>query len=265
VTRTTRTRAADAANRATGRMLRHALALAEAGWAVLPLNGKQPATIPGLIEHGHKDATIDPAVIRRIWGENPEYNIGCPVPRSLLVIDVDPHNGGSLEELEHRAGAKLPRTLEVISGRGDGGRHLYFKRPFERPYRGDIPLGIDIKINGYMVMPPSIHPASGKPYRWVDREVARLPRGVKALMLPRSPKRLAGKPGASSPVALVSWFRTLQAGERHDGLFWAASRAHEAGMSQRGLEKLIEAAVDNGFSQQEATRVVESARKKERA
>lgn len=246
------------------RMLRAALELAEAGWAVLPLNSKQPATIPGLVEHGHKDATTDPATIRRMWKKNPSYNIGCPVPHNLLVFDVDPRNDGSLRELERRAGVRLPRTLEVISGRGDGGRHLYYYRPLERPDRRNVPPGIDVKINGYMVMPPSIHPESGKPYRWVHREVARLPQGVKKLMVPRSRKRTHPAKGASA-VALAAWVRTLGPGERHNGLLWAAIRAHEARVGKRGLDMLIDAATDNGFSRYEAERVVESARKEARA
>lgn len=239
-------------------MLKAALDLAENGWAVLPLDGKRPIT-----PHGHLDATTDPRTIRRMWA-NGDWNIGCPVPESLLVFDVDPRNGGSLEALEQRAGVELPPTLEVISGRRDGGRHLYFKRPFRQPYRGGIPAGIDLKTNGYMVMPPSVHPDTGKPYEWVYREAARLPRQVVALMLPRT--RLTRRnPRATDPVALAAFVRTLQPGEKHDGLFWAASRAHEAGADQRGFDRLIDAAEDIGMDPREARRVVESAGKEQGA
>lgn len=236
------------------RSLRAALELAEAGWAVLPLNGKKPIT-----PHGHLDATTDPRAIRRMWAEG-DYNIGAPVPRSLLVLDIDPRNGGSLQELEDRAGVELPPTLEVMSGRRDGGRHLYYMRPFVRPYRGNVPHGIDVKLNGYMVMPPSVHPDSGKPYRWVRRSVATLPPEVIRLMLPRtqSTRRHAK---AADAVALAAWVRTLQPGERHDGLFWAASRVHEAVAGQRGIDLLVDAAEDIGMNPREARRVVESAQK----
>lgn len=235
-------------------MLRAALELAEAGWAVLPLDGKKPVT-----PHGHHDATTDPVTIRRWWKFNPDYNIGSPVPYSLIVFDVDPRNGGSLDDLERVTGVKLPRTLEVISGRRDGGRHLYFKRPF-KPYRGGIPHGIDVKVNGYMVMPPSLHPETGEPYQWVKREAARLPRQVAALMLPRT-RVTRRNPNAADAVALAVWVRTLQPGERHDGLFWAASRLHEAGANQRGIGLLVDAAEDIGVNRREAARVIESARK----
>lgn len=235
-------------------MLRAALELADAGWAVLPLDGKRPVTA-----HGHLDASTDERSIRRMWGSR-EWNIGSPVPDSLLVFDVDPRNGGSLAELEQLAGVELPPTLEVISGRRDGGRHLYYRRPFTNPYRGNIPHGIDVKTNGYMVMPPSVHPDTGKPYRWVYRDAVRLPRQVAALMIPRT--RITRRdPKATDVVALAAWVRTLQVGDRHDGLHWAARRAHEAGVGDRGLALLIDAAEDIGMDPREAARVIESAGK----
>lgn len=238
--------------------MRAALELAEAGWAVVPLDGKRPVTA-----HGHLDATTDPRIIRRLWADR-DWNIGSPVPDSLLVFDVDPRNGGDLQELEQVAGVALPDTLEVTSGRRDGGRHLYYLRPFTNPYRGSIPHGIDVKINGYMVMPPSIHPDTGRPYQWKLREPARLPRQVAALMLPRT--RITRRdPTATDPIALATWIRGLQVGERHDGLFWAASRAHEAGVDELGLDRLIDAAEDIGMDPQEARRVVESAEKEQHA
>lgn len=240
------------------RMLRAALELAENGWAVLPLDGKKPIT-----PHGHLDATTDPRTIQS-WWETGNWNIGSPVPDNLLVLDLDPRNGGTLEALEQRAGVELPPTLEVVSGRRDGGRHLYYLRPFRQPYRGNVPAGIDIKTNGYMVMPPSVHPDTGKPYTWVYREAARLPRQVVALMLPRT--RLTRRnSNATDPVALAAFVRTLQPGERHDGLHWAARRAHEAGASQRGLDRLVDAAEDIGMDPGEARRVVESAGKEQDA
>ena len=114
-------------------MLHAALDLAEHGWDVLPLNGKQPITA-----HGHLDATTDPATIRRMWADR-DYNIGSPVPGNLLVLDVDPRNGGSVQALEHMADVTLPPTLEVISGRRDGGRHLYYFRPLSAAVPGQYP------------------------------------------------------------------------------------------------------------------------------
>lgn len=241
-------------------MMSAALDLAAGGWAVLPLDGKTPTT--GHTPNGHKDATTNRKRIRRWWADR-NWNIGCPVPDSVMVFDIDPRNGGSLAELEHLAGVKLPRTLEVISGRRDGGRHLYFRRPFAHPYRGNIPRGIDVKTNGYMVVPPSLHPETGKRYRRVDRDIARLPQPVIDLMQPREIS--TDGTTAADPMALAAWIRTLGPGEKHNGLFWAASRAHEGGVSQHGLDLLIDAAEDIGISRSEARRVIASARKEQHA
>ena len=239
------------------RMMRAALELAEQGWDVLPLDGKTPTT--GLTPNGHLDATTDPARIRK-WWKGQDWNIGSPIPENLLVLDVDPRNGGSLEPLEQRSGVTLPPTLEVVSGRYDGGRHLYYYRPFTQPHRGNIPHGIDVKINGYMVMPPSLHPATGLPYRWVERKVATLPHQVTALMMPRlrASRRSASAPDA---VAIAAWVRTLQVGDRHDGLHWAARRLHEFGAGDRQFALILDAAEDIGFDAREARRVIESAGK----
>ena len=83
------------------------------------------------------------------------------MPDDLLVVDLDPRNGGDLDDLV------LPETMTVLSGRGDGGMHRYYARP-HAPHGIDLHPrpGVDVKINGFMVMPPSLHPDTGKPYTW---------------------------------------------------------------------------------------------------
>jgi len=76
-----------------------ALALAAAAWEVFPCRptgcqAKSPLTL-----HGHHDATMDPDVIKARWQRWPDAMIGAAVPDSLLVIDIDPRNGGDLEKL----------------------------------------------------------------------------------------------------------------------------------------------------------------------
>jgi hypothetical protein len=112
--------------------------------------------------------------------------------------------------------------------------------------------------------PRCLPSSAGRPYRWVQREVARLPRQVAALMLPRT-RITRRNSSAVDGVALAAWLRTLQVGERHDGLFWAASRLHEFGAGDRHLELLLDAAEDIGVNRREAQRVIDSAEKKARA
>ncbi len=91
--------------------------------------------------------------------------IGGRVSAHLVVIDLDPRNGANRWVA---AQSPLTPTLSVWSGRGDGGRHLYYRTP-------SVPIsaaplvgtGVDLKTSsGYVVMPPSVHGETGWPYRW---------------------------------------------------------------------------------------------------
>lgn len=151
---------------------------------VFPLNGKIPAIAGG---RGVLDATSDIQIIARWWGGRYRgCNIGGRVPTSVIVIDVDPRNGGldSLGALQQRYGS-LPETLTTISGRGDGGAHYFFRRPPGTLSHKRLGAGIDLKTaSGYTVMAPSIHPATGKPYTRVDRPVTAPPDWLVELLLP---------------------------------------------------------------------------------
>lgn len=149
-----------------------AAALAAAGWLVFPVKprGKTPLIPNEMGGRGHKDGTTDPAQVARWARAYPTANIGTRVPQSLIVVDVDPRNGGDVTaagwEAEH---GPIPETLTVWSGRGDGGRHLYFLAPAFKPSRDRLKgTGVDLKDHGgYVVLPPSIHPEGDRgPYRW---------------------------------------------------------------------------------------------------
>ena len=181
--------------------------LATAGWAVIPCHAtgskaKAPRTV-----RGHLDATQDHEVIRNWWTNWPDAMIGGVVPYPLIVLDIDPRNGGSYKRLTDALGP-LPQTLTAWSGRGDGGRHLYFERPRGELFAGNIPKGIDLKLNGYCILPPSIHPATGKSYEWEDHPVAALPRAARdKLSLPKSNRHHPSQAGIKgSLVAFLDDF-----------------------------------------------------------
>jgi hypothetical protein len=138
------------------------------GWAIHPLRGKLPAT-----PHGVLDATSDAKTVAEWWGRG-RYrgcNIGARVPSPLFVLDIDPRKRGCVEalaalELEN---GPLPETLTTLSGRGDGGMHHYYRHPGGSLTARNLPEGVDVKTSsGYVVMPPSIHPVSLKPYTWLE-------------------------------------------------------------------------------------------------
>jgi hypothetical protein len=136
-------------------------AASKRGWSVFPLRpeSKEPFRGTG----GFKEATTDIQKIREWWAKTPSANIGLvPGASGLLVLDLDGPVG---VENARRLGLLDIRTLSVVTGREDGGRHLYFRHPGgkigNRPLREKIDVRADA---GYVVLPPSVHPDSGRPY-----------------------------------------------------------------------------------------------------
>lgn len=129
---------------------------------------KKPA-----IENGFLNATSDLATTESRWTQNPNFNIGIRTGtdldgRILVVIDVDPRNGGdvTLTDLQAMHGA-FPETALVITGRRDGGKHYYFVCPPDVTLKSKLGQGVDIKSRGgYVIAPPSIHPDTGDSYEW---------------------------------------------------------------------------------------------------
>lgn len=200
----------------------YAIELAANGWAVFPLRGKVPAISKRIGGAGVLDATTDIAQIATWWaGRYSNANIGVRVPPAIAVLDIDPRHGGdaTVAELQEQYGP-LPRTLTVWSGRGDGGRHLYFHRPFAPLSVKGLP-GIDLKTHsGYVVAPPSRHPDTGQPYRWEGDQIASMPHWLARLLSPapaaaeaspRQPQAFSGDSIADSYSAQTSWRELLPA------------------------------------------------------
>ena len=119
---------------------------------------------------GWQDAANgDPATVDRWWKQNPNYNIGfaCGTKSNAFVFDVDPRNGGadSYELLISEHG-RMPDTWQQITG--GGGMQFFFRFPaFKVGNCAGMWQGIDIKgEGGYVVVPPSIHPDTGREYQW---------------------------------------------------------------------------------------------------
>jgi predicted P-loop ATPase len=152
-----------------------ALQYARDGWYVFPIadDSKVPIT-----SHGHLDATIDEAQIRSWWTAHPTARIGVHLRASgLIAVDVDVADGKpgaeTLAALEAKHGP-LPRTNHQRSGRG--GEHIVMRDPspgadgWTRRHedggsaRGKLGRGVDLKINGYIVLEPS------GSYRWIAHD-----------------------------------------------------------------------------------------------
>lgn len=235
-----------------------ALSLGSSGWQILPLNGKVPLT-----RHGVKDATADLNQIRAWWAHNAHHNVGARVPGHLIVLDFDPRNGGTVEHLTEVLGHELPETLTVHSGREDGGQHRYYRHPGGSVSARRLPSGVDIKTSaGYCVMPPSIHPATGRPYRWELHPVSALPKTLTKLLKPMRPVIPATQHRASLEQRaqhLVRYVESATEGSRNNRLFWAACRATEDNHPVATFDALLEAAMRAGLDQNEAAQTLLSA------
>ncbi|MDA1267303.1 MAG: bifunctional DNA primase/polymerase, partial [Planctomycetota bacterium] len=174
-------------------------------------------------------------------------------------LDIDPRNGEIVEALEELAGGPLPQTLTAWSGRGDGGRHFYFLRPVGPFASTRLPAGIDLKVNGYCILPPSIHPASGQPYRWDVRPPAPLPLALLAALRPHPVHRGTVTVPQGHGEPLVRLVLGLTEGQRNRGLYWAACRAAGDGLLTDIRDDLVRAALSIGLSEHEAQRTIDSA------
>jgi hypothetical protein len=196
------------------------------------------------------------------------------------VVDIDPAHGGELDQ------ALMPPTLAVATG--GGGWHLYYRHPgtpvASRPLPGRA--GVDIKADGgYVVVPPSIHPRTRLPYRWIDgRPVEEIPPALLAACTAAPARRAAPSSGPaalrraggiSHPQALLA--ANLRAvarapqGRRYVTLYGAARgvarmvAAHaineadaravlaDAGRAAGQSEREIRTAIDGGFGAEGVT------------
>jgi Bifunctional DNA primase/polymerase, N-terminal len=200
----------------------HALAYAAAGWEVFPLAGKVPLIPKRAGGRGVLDATSDLAPIGGWWDRWPGANIGGRVPPALVVLDVDPRHGGdrNLAQLEATHG-DLPITQTSLSGRGDGGRHLWWLNPGGTLTTARLADGLDVKTHrGYVVLPPSVHPASGEPYRWVIAVTpVAMPTWLVDLLRPQAqparhrfarPHRCTGPSIADAFTTATTWAEVLE-------------------------------------------------------
>ena len=123
---------------------------------------------------------------RKDWGELAKtyrkgFNVGVRLGNASVIhgkylacIDVDIKSDDERTIKEALATTRLvtrgARCPAVLSGRGNGSRHYYFlsEKPFKQvTVRKEKDWEVVIYSDGrQVVLPPSIHPVSGKPYQW---------------------------------------------------------------------------------------------------
>src|SRR5262249_18069904 len=197
--------------------------------------GKHPRT-----QNGIYDATCDRGEIESFWSKWPDANIGIATGRAsgIAVIDVDPRNGGfeTIEQLKADFGP-LPKTPIALTG-GDGA-HLLFALPPITVGKHTAGPGVDVLVDGcMMVAPPSRH-ISGQRYSWDDGlslddlRPASLPAG----WLERLDGRRASSAG-SSPKLCAS---AIPQGQRNTHLTRLAGGLRRSGLSETALVAALKA------------------------
>ena len=189
-----------------------------AGYWPLPLPPRKKASPPEGYT-GRNGRRVDPADVDRWITGNRSGNIGLRLPAGVAGIDVDAYKDdrhkAAWEELTARCGP-LP-DAPWCSSRNDGisGIRL-FRVPEDWEAAGKLPEGGNGVSPGeviqshhrYVVCPPSIHPGTGRAYRWRSgsiTKVADLPALPKpwldALSSATVPAQPAARPTSAPRVA----------------------------------------------------------------
>ena len=256
-----------------------ALRYVDLGWKVLLLaaGSKLPFLSKEKGGRGVHDASADPDQLRS-WGNIcPTGNIGiaCGDASAIVVVDVDPRNGGdtSIRALVAK-GHPFPTAPRQRTG--NGGYHLIYR--YQAGIGGSknrLGRGIDVKsTGGYITVAPSItRPSNDGPggqYRWevspFDVPPPRLPIWMATLLNP-PPRPM---PSSSSDVSagdidpLLRFVASSMKGERNNRLHWAACRTAE--LAARGIvspqsagHRLVAAAAAAGYIGVEVTKSIDSA------
>ena len=285
--------------------MEEALSYAQRGWLVIPLHypiakGKcscgnpeceNVAKHPMMTKHGLKDATKDQKQIKEWWGKTPQANIGIVTgPGSgLVVLDIDPRNGGNESMKAITKLGNIPVTPMVFTG--GGGEHIYFMHPgngtkIKSTKQVGGYAGVDIKGDGgYVVAPPSRH-MSGSRYTWkrnhLANKIAPIPQWMTENLLSVSSRDAApnnnafssSRGGMGGEVVYppnfcdAKGFLAFPEGTRDESLFEIAATLKRGGMLPGKVRQIIatigEKACEPSFSVNESYKKVDSAFSEER-
>jgi hypothetical protein len=198
------------------------------GWSVIPT--ARATKRPLVAWREFQDRRPGEEEARAWWRRHPDAGVGivCGRVSRLVVLDVDPRNGGDVTGVARA----LPPTPTVETG--GGGRHFYFALPpgVRIPKVPALLAGVDLQGEAsYVIAPPSVH-SSGRVYRWLGgRELdglalAPLPPVIRHLLaLAAHPRRASV--GSGRGRALHESLRSL------DGILARLHRVRRVGRQWR--------------------------------
>lgn len=131
---------------------------ANQGYPVFPVRqNKQPYT-----QHGFKDASTDPEVIKRWWKKWPNAGVGISTgPAGIVVVDLDVKNGkDGLAEWQQFDVPASPYEVQTPSG----GKHIWYRNDAQWTSSSDkLARGVDIRAHGGYVVAYGLPPAEELP------------------------------------------------------------------------------------------------------
>lgn len=175
------------------------------GWALVQLDGKTP------IGHGWQKALpMDTESTRSVW-QDKSCNMGLVLgPSGVIDFELD---GGDESLFWDLAGGVTTPTFVTGSGRP----HVLFRDPGGMTRRTRD--GLELRAGSHQsVLPPSIHPDTGRAYEWVDHPLT--------------------TPLADPPQALLDFFRE-ETGGRNEGSWHEAVRGERLGKGQGRHQSLV--------------------------
>ena len=245
--------------------------LASAGVPVFPclVEGKRPLTRRGFL-----DASSDAAQVATWWSRTPSANIGIPTGEAsgVVVVDVDVHGPtDGRVAWKHAADAGLVSGAGLLVRTPTGGTHAYFPATPGREQRSwqAAAAGVDFRGDGgYIIAPPSRRIIDGNVRLYEVADIAAHSVGsvdagrLRDFLDPRpvAPPRASSASVAVDGKRLAAWVAGRGEGERNRGLFWAACRLAENGVSATdALDALGAAAHTAGLGDREIATTVRSA------
>ncbi len=183
-------------------MLDVALDYARRGWRVFPLYATTPAGTCACkdttchrggehpcIPEGSNGATSDQEIIRLWWQQEITAQVGIATGNGLLVIEIDPLRGASLEKFVNFYA--LADAMLIQTGKGGWQFYFSYNPAFAlRSTRDKLGPGVSTHCDGDFVIAPPTRDRNGMPFRWLDDwQPAQLPAVLLPLLLASTPPR----------------------------------------------------------------------------